>query len=86
MITSNSEIPSTCPCSTIPELYPKLDKIFFLDDDVVVQKDLTALWSVDMKGMVNGAVETCKSGVHRYQQYVNFSHPIIHQNFDPKAC
>ncbi|KAM0942126.1 putative polygalacturonate 4-alpha-galacturonosyltransferase [Dioscorea sansibarensis] len=70
----------------MPELYPKLDKILFLDDDVVVQKDLTALWSVDMKGMVNGAVETCKLGVHRYRQYLNFSHPIIHQNFDPKAC
>ncbi|KAH7669390.1 Plant galacturonosyltransferase GAUT protein [Dioscorea alata] len=22
----------------------------------------------------------------QYQQYLNFPHPIIHQNFDPKAC
>ncbi len=28
----------------LPEVYPKLDKILFLDDDIVVQKDLTPLW------------------------------------------
>ncbi|KAG6424026.1 hypothetical protein SASPL_114435 [Salvia splendens] len=33
----------------LPELYPKLHKILFLDDDVVVQKDLTALWTIDLK-------------------------------------
>ncbi|KAL5224983.1 hypothetical protein ABZP36_011622 [Zizania latifolia] len=44
----------------MPEIHPKLDKILFLDDDVIVQKDLTPLWEVDLKGMVNGAVETCK--------------------------
>ncbi|VVB13870.1 unnamed protein product [Arabis nemorensis] len=41
-------------------MFPKLDKILFLDDDVVVQKDLAPLWSVDLKGKVNGAVETCE--------------------------
>nr|GEY65921.1 probable galacturonosyltransferase 9 [Tanacetum cinerariifolium] len=41
-----------------PEIYPKLHKILFLDDDVVVQKDLTALWRVELDGKVNGAVET----------------------------
>ncbi|RVW41205.1 Polygalacturonate 4-alpha-galacturonosyltransferase [Vitis vinifera] len=43
----------------LPEVYPKLDKILFLDDDIVVQKDLTGLWSVNLHGKVNGAVETC---------------------------
>ncbi|GFY89749.1 galacturonosyltransferase 3 [Actinidia rufa] len=28
----------------LSEVYPKLDKILFLDDDIVVQKDLTPLW------------------------------------------
>jgi len=32
----------------LPEVYPKLDKILFLDDDIVVQKDLTRLWDVDL--------------------------------------
>ncbi|KAM0915988.1 hypothetical protein ACQ4PT_010464 [Festuca glaucescens] len=70
----------------MPEIHPKLDKILFLDDDVVVQKDLTPLWDVDLKGMVNGAVETCKESFHRFDTYLNFSHPKISENFDPRAC
>ncbi|KAL8267434.1 hypothetical protein R6Q59_004778 [Mikania micrantha] len=70
----------------LPEVYPKLDKILFLDDDIVVQKDLTPLWSVDLQGMVNGAVETCKESFHRFDKYLNFSNPKISKNFDPEAC
>lgn len=70
----------------LPEVYPKLDKILFLDDDIVVQKDLTPLWSVDLQGMVNGAVETCKESFHRFDKYLNFSNPLISENFDPDAC
>lgn len=70
----------------LPDVYPKLDKILFLDDDIVVQKDLTPLWSIDLQGMVNGAVETCKESFHRYDKYLNFSNPIISANFDPNAC
>ncbi|KAK6916815.1 Glycosyl transferase, family 8 [Dillenia turbinata] len=70
----------------LPEVYPNLDKILFLDDDIVVQKDLTPLWSIDMQGMVNGAVETCKESFHRFDKYLNFSNPKISENFDPNAC
>ncbi|KAL6496774.1 putative galacturonosyltransferase 3 [Orobanche hederae] len=70
----------------LPEVYPKLGKILFLDDDIVVQKDLTPLWSVDLQGMVNGAVETCKESFHRFDKYLNFSNPKISANFDPNAC
>ncbi|XP_078161131.1 galacturonosyltransferase 3 isoform X1 [Carex rostrata] len=70
----------------MPEVYPKLNKILFLDDDVVVQRDLTPLWSVNLKGMVNGAVETCKESFHRFDTYLNFSNPKISDNFDPRAC
>ncbi|XP_068639752.1 probable galacturonosyltransferase 3 isoform X3 [Aristolochia californica] len=70
----------------LPEVYPKLDKILFLDDDIVVQKDLTPLWSVELGGMVNGAVETCKESFHRFDKYLNFSNPKISENFDPNAC
>jgi len=70
----------------LPEVYPKLDKILFLDDDVVVQKDLTPLWDVDLEGNVNGAVETCGASFHRFDKYLNFSNPLISQNFDPNAC
>ncbi|XXG74804.1 hypothetical protein AAC387_Pa07g3427 [Persea americana] len=70
----------------LPQIYPKLDKILFLDDDVVVQKDLTGLWSIDLHGKVNGAVETCGPSFHRFDKYLNFSNPHISKNFDPNAC
>ncbi|KAI9182321.1 hypothetical protein LWI28_024183 [Acer negundo] len=70
----------------LPQVYPKLDKILFLDDDIVVQKDLTGLWSVDLHGKVNGAVETCGESFHRFDKYLNFSNPHIARNFDPNAC
>uniref|UniRef100_A0A0D9X6Q2 Hexosyltransferase n=1 Tax=Leersia perrieri TaxID=77586 RepID=A0A0D9X6Q2_9ORYZ len=70
----------------LPEIYPKLHKIVFLDDDVVVKKDLTSLWSIDMKGKVIGVVETCGESFHRFDRYLNFSNPVIAKNFDPHAC
>ncbi|KAI4369797.1 hypothetical protein MLD38_018201 [Melastoma candidum] len=70
----------------LPQVYPKLDKILFLDDDIVVQKDLTGLWSVNLHGKVNGAVETCGESFHRFDKYLNFSNPHIARNFNPNAC
>ncbi|KAL0761168.1 hypothetical protein Bca101_077318 [Brassica carinata] len=73
-------------CFYLPEIFPKLSKVLFLDDDIVVQKDLSGLWSVDLKGNVNGAVETCGESFHRFDRYLNFSNPLISKNFDPRAC
>jgi alpha-1,4-galacturonosyltransferase len=70
----------------IPEIYPQLEKIIFLDDDVVVQKDLTPLFSLELNGNVIGAVETCLEAFHRYYKYLNFSNSIISSKFDPQAC
>ncbi|GLT70388.1 hypothetical protein SLA2020_424700 [Shorea laevis] len=70
----------------IPEIYPQLEKIVFLDDDVVVQKDVTPLFSLDLHGNVNGAVETCLEAFHRYYKYLNFSNPVISTKIDPQAC
>ncbi|XP_071736214.1 probable galacturonosyltransferase 4 [Rutidosis leptorrhynchoides] len=70
----------------LPEIFPKLGKVVFLDDDIVVQKDLSGLWSIDLKGKVIGAVETCGENFHRFDRYLNFSNPIIAKNFDPRAC
>ncbi|KAL0364433.1 UNVERIFIED_CONTAM: putative galacturonosyltransferase 11 [Sesamum angustifolium] len=70
----------------VPEIYPQLEKVVFLDDDVVVQKDLTPLFSLDLHGNVNGAVETCLEAFHRYYKYLNFSNPLISTKVDPQAC
>ncbi|KAI3765384.1 hypothetical protein L2E82_15417 [Cichorium intybus] len=70
----------------LPEIFPNLSKVVFLDDDIVVQKDLSGLWEIDMKGKVIGAVETCGENFHRFDRYLNFSNPLIAKNFDPRAC
>ncbi|PON46438.1 Galacturonosyltransferase [Parasponia andersonii] len=70
----------------IPQIYPQLEKVVFLDDDVVVQKDLIPLFSLDLHGNVNGAVETCLEAFHRYYKYLNFSNSIISSKIDPQAC
>ncbi|KAK9906157.1 hypothetical protein M0R45_002817 [Rubus argutus] len=75
----------------LPEMFPSLNKVVFLDDDVVVQTDLSPLWDIDMKGKVNGAVETCRGGdkfvmSKRFKSYLNFSHPLISKNFNPNTC
>lgn len=72
----------------LPDIFPSLNKILLLDHDVVVQRDLRELWAVDMKGKVNGAVNTCKEGMpsHKMEMLVNFSDPIIVKTFDAEAC
>ncbi|XP_047174288.1 probable galacturonosyltransferase 12 [Vigna umbellata] len=75
----------------LPELFPSLNKVVFLDDDIVVQTDLSPLWDIEMNGKVNGAVETC-TGEDKFvmskklKSYFNFSHPLISKNFNPNEC
>ncbi|KAK9282183.1 hypothetical protein L1049_005095 [Liquidambar formosana] len=73
----------------LPDVFPMLNKIVLLDHDVVVQRDLTGLWSIDMKGKVNGAVQTCQEGessFRRMDTFINFSDPMVAKRFDVKAC
>ncbi|XP_023520434.1 probable galacturonosyltransferase 12 isoform X1 [Cucurbita pepo subsp. pepo] len=75
----------------LPELFPSLKKVVFLDDDIVIQTDLSPLWDIDMNGKVNGAVETCRGDdkfvmAKRFKSYLNFSHPLIAENFHPNEC
>ncbi|KAF8391479.1 hypothetical protein HHK36_023784 [Tetracentron sinense] len=75
----------------LPELFPSLNKVVFLDDDIVIQTDLSPLWDIDLGGKVNGAVETCRGDdkfvmSKRLKSYLNFSHPLISENFDPNEC
>lgn len=70
----------------IADIYPELEKVIYLDDDVVVQKDLGLLFSLDLHGSVNGAVETCLESFNRYYKYLNFSNVIVSSKVDPLAC
>ncbi|KAI8013130.1 putative galacturonosyltransferase 7 [Camellia lanceoleosa] len=40
----------------LPKIFRTLKKVVVLDDNVIVQRDLSALWSLDMERKVNGAV------------------------------
>ncbi|CAN4125624.1 unnamed protein product [Withania somnifera] len=43
----------------LPEIFPSLKKVVVLDDDIIVQRDLSVLWGIDMDGKVNAAVQCC---------------------------
>nr|XP_016515823.1 PREDICTED: probable galacturonosyltransferase 7 isoform X4 [Nicotiana tabacum] len=43
----------------LPQIFHSLKKVVVLDDDVIVQRDLSDLWGIDMDGKVNGAVQSC---------------------------
>ncbi|XP_072992861.1 probable galacturonosyltransferase 14 isoform X3 [Typha latifolia] len=82
---------SSKPDKIVFHLFPNLKKVVFLDDDVVVQHDLSHLWEINLTGKVNGAVETCKGKdkwvmSKRFRTYFNFSHPLIAKNLDPNEC
>ncbi|CAK7346475.1 unnamed protein product [Dovyalis caffra] len=73
----------------LPEVFPQLNKIVLFDHDVVVQKDLAGLWSLNMNGKVIGAVDTCHEGepsFRRMDMLINFSDPFVIKKFDVKAC
>ncbi|CAL9245861.1 unnamed protein product [Arabidopsis halleri] len=75
----------------VPKLFPDLNKIVLLDDDVVVQSDLSSLWETDLNGKVAGAVvdswcgNNCCPG-RKYKDYFNFSHPLISSNLVQEDC
>ncbi|KAL5720633.1 polygalacturonate 4-alpha-galacturonosyltransferase [Ranunculus cassubicifolius] len=53
----------------LPDIFSKLKKVVILDDDVVVQRDLSPLWSLQMGGKVNGAVHFCDIKMSQLKGY-----------------
>ncbi|KAK9070131.1 hypothetical protein SSX86_010531 [Deinandra increscens subsp. villosa] len=73
----------------LPDIFPLLKKIILLDHDVVVQKDITRLWRVNMMGKVNGAVKTCQGhdpAFRRMDLLLNLSDPTVGKRFSNKSC
>ncbi|KAL9236074.1 hypothetical protein vseg_010781 [Gypsophila vaccaria] len=54
----------------LPEIFKNLDKIVVFDDDILVQRDLSALWKIDMGRNVNGAVEICDVRLGQLSKYL----------------
>lgn len=68
------------------EVFFNLDKILFLDDDVVVKKDFMLFWLVSFEGKVNGVVEICGKSFYCFDKYLNFLNLYIVRNFDFYVC
>ncbi|MCO5607215.1 hypothetical protein L7F22_061408 [Adiantum nelumboides] len=45
----------------LPKIFPRLEKVLVLDDDIVVRKDLSHLWKEDLHKKVIGAVRSCET-------------------------
>ncbi|KAL5550580.1 hypothetical protein UlMin_000756 [Ulmus minor] len=64
----------------LPEIFQNLKKVVVLDDDVVVQRDLSPLWSLNMGGKVNGAVQQCSVKMNVLKSYLGKN------NFNENSC
>jgi alpha-1,4-galacturonosyltransferase len=54
----------------LPDLLPNLNRVVVLDDDLVVQKDLSSLWSLNMGDKVIGAVQFCGVRLGQLKGYI----------------
>ncbi|KAI7745058.1 hypothetical protein M8C21_034024 [Ambrosia artemisiifolia] len=64
----------------LPKIFPSLKKIVVLDDDIVVQRDLSALWNLDMNEKVIGAVRFCAVKFGAIKNYLG------KENYDGNSC
>ncbi|KAK8504494.1 hypothetical protein V6N12_017773 [Hibiscus sabdariffa] len=54
----------------LPKIFKNLEKVVVLDDDVVVQKDLSPLWSLNLAGKVIGALQICSVRMGQLRSYL----------------
>ncbi|KAK3018214.1 hypothetical protein RJ639_002748 [Escallonia herrerae] len=64
----------------LPRIFQSLKKVVVLDDDIVVQRDLSALWSLDMDGKVNAAPQFCTVRLIHLKNYLGAN------SFDKNSC
>ncbi|CAL9037838.1 unnamed protein product [Musa banksii] len=57
----------------LPDIFKNLKKVILLDDDVVVQKDISFLWNLDLGGKVNGATQFCGVKLGQLKPYLGTS-------------
>ena len=54
----------------LPDIFSNLKKVVVLDDDVLIQQDLSALWNLDMGEKVNGAAQFCSVRLGQLKSYL----------------
>lgn len=64
-----------------PSLLPEVDKILYLDSDLLVKKDLTTLWHTDLEGNYMAAVsEPPSEGGFDYRKSIGMRQPELYFN------
>uniref|UniRef100_A0A0D9XNK7 Hexosyltransferase n=1 Tax=Leersia perrieri TaxID=77586 RepID=A0A0D9XNK7_9ORYZ len=64
----------------LPDLLPSLNRVVVLDDDLIVQKDLSSLWNLNMGGKVIGAIQFCEVRLGQLKAYTK------EHNSDDNSC
>lgn len=69
----------------LPELLPQLDKLIYLDCDLIIRDDLSKLWEIDIDGHPFGAVEepTCRARnweINVPKEYSHFNSGVMLMN------
>uniref|UniRef100_A0ACD5YK61 Uncharacterized protein n=2 Tax=Avena sativa TaxID=4498 RepID=A0ACD5YK61_AVESA len=64
----------------LPDLLPNLNRVIVLDDDLVVQKDLSSLWNLNMGDKVIGALQFCGVRLGQLKGYIE------EHNFNADSC
>ncbi|XP_020114171.1 probable galacturonosyltransferase 7 [Ananas comosus] len=54
----------------LADIFSNLNKVVVLDDDVLVKKDLSFLWNLDLQGKVIGAVQYCRVRLRQLGAYL----------------
>lgn len=64
----------------LPHIFENLKRVIVLDDDVVVQRDLSDLWNLNMGGKVNAALQLCSVRLGQLKSYFG------ENSFDKNSC
>jgi lipopolysaccharide biosynthesis glycosyltransferase len=62
----------------MPEILTDIDKVLYLDCDIIVQDDITRLWDMDISGHVLGAVQD--DTIHERDGHVYFNSGVLLMN------
>lgn len=70
----------------VAEMFPFLEKVIYLDQDVLLLKDIRKLWNIKLDGYPIAAVKSCKNiSLFKSQFRYGKENPEL-KGFDPEEC
>lgn len=58
----------------IPNIFPDLDKILYLDGDILIEKDLSKLFSINLGNKYAAVVKDYQAELKQFQVFINHRH------------